>query len=61
METGFGNPTQPQNLTISDPLTAQIESLQPHLYTGVGMMESPMPQRLNVRFAKGNLDHDNLG
>src|SRR2546428_4071432 len=57
MKAGFGNPTQAQNLTLSDPLTAQIEGFQPYLYPGIGILEAPIPHPLYVFFAKRNLEH----
>lgn len=57
MEAGFRDPTQPHYLAIGDPLTTQVQGFQPHLHAGIGMMETPVPQGLNVVCAKGNLEH----
>jgi hypothetical protein len=42
MEAGFGNATQPWDVAIGHPLTAQIQGLHPHLHPRVGMMKPPI-------------------
>jgi len=43
MEARFGNATQPRDVTIGDPLTAQIEGLHAYLDPWIGMLKPPMP------------------
>jgi hypothetical protein len=57
METGFGHPTQPQDLGIGHALTAQVEGFQPHLHPWVRMLKPPMPQRADVLFVEDDFDH----
>ena len=38
MEARFGNPTEPRDVAIGDPLTLQIEGLHAHLEVRIGMM-----------------------
>jgi hypothetical protein len=42
METRFGKATQPEDLAIRDPLTAQVESFHPHLHSRVRVLEPPI-------------------
>jgi hypothetical protein len=57
MEARFGHPTQPRDVAIGDPLTAQLEGFHAHVYARVGMMEPPGAQRFDVSLAKRDLDH----
>jgi hypothetical protein len=56
-ETRVGNPPQPQDLTIGNPWTPQVQGFHAHLHPRVGMLKPPIPQRGDVLFAQTTLDH----
>jgi hypothetical protein len=56
MEARFAEPAPPPDLPSGHPLTAQVEGFQPHLNSGVRMMEAPIAQRFDVRFATCDLE-----
>jgi hypothetical protein len=57
MEARLRNATQPQNVLIGHPLTAQVESLHAYLHPWVRMLKPPIPQCFDVRCAKIDRDH----
>jgi hypothetical protein len=57
LEAGCGNAAQPRDIARGDPLTASIEGFHAPLDPWVGMMKSPMLQRLDVGFTKRDFDH----
>jgi hypothetical protein len=52
MEARFGNPTSPWDVSIGDPLIAQIGVLHAHLEVWIGMMEPPAAQNFDVSVTK---------
>ena len=57
MEARFGHPTQPRDIAIGDPLTAQIEGFHAHLDARVRMLKPPIAQGFDVSFVTHDLDH----
>jgi hypothetical protein len=57
MEARFGNPTQPWDITIGNPLTTQIEGFHAHLDARLRMMVPPIAQCFDVSFLKRDLEH----
>jgi hypothetical protein len=57
MEARFGNPTEPRDVAIGDPLTPQIEGLHAHLEVRIGIMDPPAAQHFDVSLTKHALRH----
>jgi hypothetical protein len=52
MQARVGNPTQPQALAISHPLTPQVEGVHAHLHPRVGRLKPPISPCRHVPFGK---------
>jgi hypothetical protein len=57
MEAGFGDATQPQDVAIGRPWTAQIEGFHVHRHPRIGMMKPPISQCGDFGFVQGDLHH----
>jgi hypothetical protein len=57
VEACFGHPTQPRDVALGNPLTAQLDGFHAHLEARVGVMEPPVAQRFDVSLATRDLQH----
>ena len=57
MEARFGYATQPQDVAVGHSLAAQIQRFHPTLNPWVGMLKTPVAQRVEVRFAERDPEH----